>query len=63
MDASGGIVPVCDTCDNDGYVDVMDDWGGVLGPAPCPNCSQDDPLEAVDDLLATAIQNSWLEDE
>lgn len=29
----------CATCDDDGYVDVMDDWGGVIGPAPCPDCA------------------------
>lgn len=30
---------VCSTCDGDGYVDVVDDWGGVIGPAPCPTCA------------------------
>jgi hypothetical protein len=42
------VKPVCETCDGDGYVDIVDDWGGVIGPAPCPNCSPDDPLEAVE---------------
>ena len=44
----------CETCEGDGYVDIMDDWGGVLGPAPCPNCSPLDPLEAVDEALDSA---------
>lgn len=30
---------VCETCGNDGYVDIVDDWGGVIGPAPCPTCA------------------------
>lgn len=38
--------PVCETCDGDGYVDIVDDMGGVVGPAPCPNCSSADPFEA-----------------
>lgn len=42
----------CETCDGDGYVDIVDDWGGVIGPAPCPNCSPEDPLEAIDAALA-----------
>lgn len=29
---------VCPECDGDGYVDIVDDWGGVVGPAPCPKC-------------------------
>lgn len=41
----------CETCDGDGYVDIVDDWGGVIGPAPCPECSEDNPLEAVDGAL------------
>jgi hypothetical protein len=29
----------CETCDGDGYVDIPDpETGGVLGPAPCPDC-------------------------
>ena len=34
-----GVDPDCETCDGDGYVDILDDWGCVLGPAPCPECS------------------------
>lgn len=31
----------CPECDDDGYVDVVDEWGGVVGPAPCPRgCGQ-----------------------
>lgn len=41
----------CETCDDDGYVDIVDDWGRVVGPAPCPNCSSADPLEAIDSLV------------
>lgn len=51
-DRIAAVNPGCETCDGDGYVDIMDDWGGVIGPAPCPNCSPDDPYEAVDAALA-----------
>ncbi len=27
----------CETCDDDGYIDLIDEeTGGVIGPAPCP---------------------------
>lgn len=52
----------CEACDGDGYVDIVDDWGGVIGPAPCPNCSDDDPLEAVDLALETHSRPSWEEE-
>ena len=26
----------CPECDGDGYVDLMDDDGFVIGPGPCP---------------------------
>jgi hypothetical protein len=29
----------CPTCDGDGYLDIVDDWGGVIGSAPCPACA------------------------
>ena len=51
-DRLAGVDPDCETCDGDGYVDILDDWGCVLAPAPCPDCSPDDPLEAVDAALA-----------
>ena len=28
----------CETCDGDGYLDIVDEWGGVVGPQPCPDC-------------------------
>jgi len=38
-DRLAGVDPDCETCDGDGYVDIVDGWGGVIGPAPCPACS------------------------
>lgn len=29
---------VCPECDGDGYLDIVDDWGGVVDPRPCPGC-------------------------
>jgi len=37
----------CERCDGDGYVDIVNDWGGVIGLAPCPDCSPNDPLESL----------------
>lgn len=28
----------CPFCDGDGYSDIVDDWGGVVGPKPCEEC-------------------------
>lgn len=29
---------VCPDCDGDGYIDLFDDDGFVIGPGPCPRC-------------------------
>lgn len=28
----------CPYCDGDGYTDILDDFGGVIGPRPCEEC-------------------------
>lgn len=30
----------CATCEGDGYLDIVDDFGGVIGPKPCPDCAE-----------------------
>lgn len=35
---SWSILLICEDCQDDGYIDVVDpNTGGVLGPSPCPN--------------------------
>lgn len=48
----------CETCNGDGYVDIVDDLAEVIGPAPCPNCSPDDPLEVIDAALRATLDNA-----
>lgn len=49
----------CLTCDGDGYVDIVNDWGGVIGPAPCPDCAGgvlEEAMERTDICGATSWQ-------
>lgn len=51
----------CPQCDGDGYLDIVNDDGGVDGPMPCPKCNAtgdagyvECPGGGMDDLCAQA---------
>lgn len=51
----------CEHCDGDGYLDIVNDDGGVDGPMPCPDCNGsgdgayvDCPGGGLDDMCAQA---------
>lgn len=38
----------CPQCDGDGYMAIVDEWGGAVGSAPCPRgCDPPDSLRDI----------------